>query len=101
MSATIVSSWFLLSAGSVARCLQPFAVVICGVAAWTFLLLLAWSLSRALRDTWRRAKRMHRVPCSRCMYFTDDYRLKCAVRPQVANTEAAIGCPDYCTRLTR
>lgn len=89
---------FLLSALSWARCLQPFAVVICGVAAWTFLLLLLWSLARVVRDAWRRSQRMHRVPCSRCRYFTNDHRLKCAVRPHVANTEAAIGCPDYGVR---
>ncbi len=99
MIATLATSWFVLSATSLTRCLQPFAVAACGVAAWAFLMLLIWSFSRALRDVWRRAKRMHRVPCSRCRYFTNDFRLKCAVRPHVANTEAAIGCPDYCTRL--
>lgn len=92
---------FLVSTLGWARCLQPFAVVACGVAAWTFLSLLLWSLARLLRDVWRRSQYMHRVPCSRCQYFTNDYRLKCAVRPYIANTEAAIGCPDYCARALR
>ena len=39
--------------------------------------------------------RMHSIPCSRCAYFTGDYRLKCTVNPVSALTEEAIGCVDY------
>jgi hypothetical protein len=41
------------------------------------------------------AKTMHQIPCARCRYFTNDYRLKCSVHPQIANTEGAINCRDY------
>lgn len=70
------------------------------LCAWALIGLVVWSLASSLRATWRAASQMHRVPCSDCQFFTNDYRLKCTVRPQVANTEAAIGCGDYC-RLKR
>jgi hypothetical protein len=38
---------------------------------------------------------MHQIPCSRCGFFTNNYRLKCTVHPLAANTEAAIDCTDY------
>jgi len=40
-------------------------------------------------------KRLHKIPCSRCAFFTGDYRLKCTVHPYSALTEAAINCIDY------
>ncbi len=41
------------------------------------------------------AKQMHRIPCTKCCFFTNDYRLKCTIRPKIANTESAINCRDY------
>ena len=40
-------------------------------------------------------KRLHQIPCSRCVFFTGDYRLKCTVHPYSALTELAINCSDY------
>ena len=40
-------------------------------------------------------KRLHQIPCSRCTFFTGDYRLKCTVHPYSALTETAINCGDY------
>ncbi|MGK7918653.1 MAG: hypothetical protein AB4080_01410 [Trichodesmium sp.] len=40
-------------------------------------------------------KRLHQIPCSRCTFFTGDYRLKCTVHPYSALTETAINCSDY------
>ena len=40
-------------------------------------------------------KRLHQIPCSRCTFFTGDYRLKCTVHPYSALTETAINCRDY------
>ncbi|MEG3435958.1 hypothetical protein V0288_02400 [Pannus brasiliensis CCIBt3594] len=57
--------------------------------------LIFWTLWSALRDGFRVARRMHAIPCARCRYFTNDYRLKCPVQPTIANTEKAIDCPDY------
>lgn len=40
-------------------------------------------------------KRLHQIPCSRCTFFTGDYRLKCTVHPYNALTETALNCIDY------
>ncbi|VXD11237.1 conserved hypothetical protein [Planktothrix serta PCC 8927] len=78
--------------------IQPFLVPICFVLAWGFLILIAWSIGAAMRDTVRRAKQMHQIPCTDCVFFTGDYHLKCPVQPKIALSEAAINCPDYSNR---
>ena len=40
-------------------------------------------------------KRLHQIPCYKCVYFTRDYRLKCPVNPIVALSEEAINCRDF------
>ncbi|MBD2577422.1 hypothetical protein [Oscillatoria sp. FACHB-1406] len=75
--------------------LKPILVPLCFVVAWTFFLLLGWSLFSSIRDVLQRSKVMHDIPCTNCQFFTNDYRLKCTVRPHIANTENAIGCLDY------
>ncbi|MCY7381791.1 MAG: hypothetical protein LH628_04225 [Microcoleus sp. CAN_BIN18] len=59
------------------------------------ILLFLWSASLALREGFHQIKRLHQIPCSDCEFFTNDYRLKCTVRPCVACTEDAIGCTDF------
>lgn len=72
-----------------------------GIAPLRFLLacsllsLCIWSLVSPFIAAVASAKRMHRIPCTKCRFFTNDYRLKCTVKPQTANTEDAIGCRDY------
>lgn len=75
--------------------IQPFLVPICFVVAWTVTILAVLSLWTAVRDSVTTAKQMHQIPCSGCQFFTDNYRLKCTVRPSIANTEEAIHCLDY------
>lgn len=75
--------------------IQPLLVPICFVAAWSVLILFAWSLWSAARDGITTAKQMHQIPCANCQFFTDNYRLKCTVHPSAANTEEAINCLDY------
>ncbi|MEH2438647.1 MAG: hypothetical protein V7K25_31395 [Nostoc sp.] len=75
--------------------IQPFLVPICFVVAWTVTILAVLSLWTAARDSVTTAKQMHQIPCSGCQFFTDNYRLKCTVRPSIANTEEAIHCLDY------
>ncbi|MGF1494117.1 MAG: hypothetical protein ACFBSC_17025 [Microcoleaceae cyanobacterium] len=53
---------------------------------------LTW---RAFREGKTYLQRLHQIPCSRCKYFTGDYRLKCTVYPSLALTEEAIGCQDF------
>ncbi|MDJ0571308.1 MAG: hypothetical protein QNJ53_19965 [Pleurocapsa sp. MO_192.B19] len=50
-------------------------------------------------DTVARARKMHQIPCTKCRFFTGDYRLKCTVNPSIANTEEAINCPDCQKKL--
>lgn len=75
--------------------IQPILVPLCFIVAWMFLLSLALTIYGACKDTAERAKVMHSIPCARCTFFTNDYRLKCTVNPSMANTEAAIDCIDY------
>ena len=53
------------------------------------------SLVNPLLAAFAQAKRMHRIPCYNCRYFSGNYVLKCTIRPTEANTEEAIGCLDY------
>ncbi|MBE9143718.1 hypothetical protein [Planktothrix mougeotii] len=78
--------------------IQPFLVPICFVLAWGFVILIVWSIGAAMRDTVRRAKQMHQIPCANCIFFTGNYYLKCPVQPKIALSEAAINCPDYSSR---
>ncbi|MEI1373665.1 hypothetical protein PQG02_14905 [Nostoc sp. UHCC 0926] len=75
--------------------IQPFLIPICFVVAWTVTILVVLSLWTAARDSVTTAKQMHQIPCTGCQFFTDNYRLKCTVRPSIANTEEAINCSDY------
>ncbi|MBN3872579.1 MULTISPECIES: hypothetical protein [unclassified Nostoc] len=75
--------------------IQPLLIPICFVVAWTVTILAVLSLWTAARDSVTTAKQMHQIPCSGCQFFTDNYRLKCTVRPSIANTEEAINCFDY------
>ena len=65
------------------------------VAAFSLLTLCGWTLVSCTLDVIAQAKRMHQIPCTKCRFFTGDYRLKCTVNPSLANTEGAIGCGDY------
>jgi hypothetical protein len=75
--------------------IQPLLVPICFVVAWTVTILVVLSIWSAARESVTIAKQMHQIPCTGCQFFTDDYRLKCTVRPSIANTEEAIHCLDY------
>jgi hypothetical protein len=74
---------------------QPIILPLRFIGACSILSLFSWSLVGFIVDTVVRAKEMHQVPCTKCRFFTGDYRLKCTVNPQIANTEQAIGCNDY------
>ncbi|MEM7760458.1 MAG: hypothetical protein AAF298_20360 [Cyanobacteria bacterium P01_A01_bin.40] len=80
--------------------LKPLLLQLRIVGACSVLGLCTWSLTSFVFEAIAQAKRMHQIPCTRCQFFTGDYRLKCTVNPSVANTEAAIGCGDYrCSSL--
>lgn len=75
--------------------LKPIIVPICFITAWMLVILVFLSLWNAIAETAYRAKQMHQIPCSQCQFFNNDYRLKCTVHPDIANSEEAIGCRDY------
>lgn len=77
-----------------ASILKPVMLQLRFVGGYSLLGLVGWSLISFVMDVMATAKRMHQIPCTKCRFFTGDYRLKCTVNPHVANTEEAIGCCD-------
>ena len=65
------------------------------ILIWLVLLGFMLAMCLAVRDGVARLKRLHQIPCSRCAFFTGDYRLKCTVHPCKALSESAIDCLDY------
>jgi hypothetical protein len=80
------------------RAIQPLVIPICFGCAWLLMALFCWSIWTSSRAIVARAQIMHRVPCSKCAFFTNDHRLKCTVHPYIANSEGAIDCQDYQAR---
>lgn len=74
---------------------KPVILQLRFVGACSVLGFFGWSLARSVLDMVAQAKKMHQIPCTKCRFFTGDYRLKCTVNPSVANTEQAIDCSDY------
>ncbi len=70
------------------RCLYSMSAL--GLIAF-----FVWSVQLAFREGMLNLKRLHSIPCSRCAYFTGDYRLKCTVHPKLALTEEALECRDF------
>ncbi len=69
--------------------------IFCAVSVWLLMgigVLRIWKLS--IRG-FAYVKRLHNIPCERCVFFTGDYRLKCTVKPYIALSEGAIDCQDF------
>ncbi len=84
-----------LIALKVIQLLQPILVPLCFVVAWGLIILTLWNLFAATRDSVKRARVMHQIPCSECQYFTNNHLLKCPLHPKIALSEEAINCRDY------
>lgn len=65
------------------------------IGAWVFILSLITTLLGVIKDIVNRSRQMHRIPCSNCQYFTNNYHLKCTIQPRIANTELALDCSDF------
>ena len=74
---------------------KPVLLQLRFVGACSVLILCGWSLASFAIDAVARGKQMHQIPCTKCRFFTGDYRLKCTVNPNIANSEQAIGCSDF------
>lgn len=71
-------------------------LTVCFVCLWVSMLsIFIWSALQALKHGTTHLKRLHEIPCSKCDFFTNDYRLKCTVHPVKACTESAINCFDF------
>lgn len=75
--------------------LKPVLLQLRFVGACSVLGILGWTLISFVTAAIAQAQKMHQIPCTKCRFFTGDYRLKCTVNPSLANTEQAISCPDY------
>ena len=56
---------------------------------------LGWRSLIITKRAAQHLKRLHQIPCDKCVYFTGDYRLKCTVHPMSAMSEDAIACRDF------
>jgi hypothetical protein len=65
------------------------------ILTWTFVSLSIFNLSKALKEGITYLKKLHQIPCDRCVFFTGDYHLKCSVNPLTAMSEVAIACRDF------
>ena len=88
-------SLIFIIAHQLIQLVQPILVPLCMVVAWGTLLLGAWGIWSAMRDSVQRARQMHQIPCAECQYFSGSYLLKCPLHPKEALSEAAIGCRDF------
>ncbi|HIK33867.1 MAG TPA: hypothetical protein IGS17_12360 [Oscillatoriales cyanobacterium M59_W2019_021] len=69
--------------------------VLCPIVILLLVAGLITAIFRAIEDATSRLKKLHQVPCNRCLYFSGCYQLKCAVHPDKALTEEALFCQDF------
>ena len=63
---------------------------------WTIVIsVIMWRTCKTTQKGIIYVQRLHKIPCSNCVYFTGDYRLKCTVHPVKALSEEAIDCRDF------
>jgi hypothetical protein len=72
-----------------------FLQIICSLSAWLLVIVSLWKIWKVSLTGWSYVRRLHQIPCDRCVYFTGDYRLKCTVNPLMALSEESIDCRDF------
>jgi hypothetical protein len=75
--------------------IRPALPFIFMLLAWSITAMLVLTLVAMVRQGLANLRKMHRIPCANCRYGTENYRLKCSVRPIEAFSEQAISCPDF------
>ena len=88
---------FQIAYSYLVEAIEPLVNLLRLLFACLLLTICGWSLFSLLLDALTRAKQMHKIPCTQCRFFTNNYSLKCTVNPCIANTEEAIDCSDYQT----
>ncbi len=66
-----------------------------GTCTWILVGAIAWSLGKSFSEGIAYLKKLHQIPCSRCVFFTGDYHLKCTVHPLIALSEKSLDCRDF------
>ncbi|MEM9922728.1 MAG: hypothetical protein AAF915_03065 [Cyanobacteria bacterium P01_D01_bin.50] len=69
--------------------------ILCAFCAWTIVIFSIASFCLTVNQGTKYLKKLHKIPCSRCDFFTNDYRLKCTIHPYKACSEEAINCIDF------
>ncbi|WP_309740397.1 MULTISPECIES: hypothetical protein [unclassified Chamaesiphon] len=69
--------------------------IICSIVTWSIVFGACWTLTCHWKTGFIYVQQLHKVPCHKCKYFTNNCALKCAVNPYLACSEAAIDCRDY------
>jgi hypothetical protein len=70
-------------------------ILLCSFIAWGLTLSGLLTICYNGRAGIQHLYQLHRVPCSKCQYFTNSCYLKCTVSTHLACTEQAIGCRDF------
>ena len=66
------------------------------ISFWLILMIIfSFSVVSAFKQGAEQLKRLHQIPCYKCDFFTNDFRLKCTVHPIKACSEEALGCTDF------
>ena len=66
------------------------------ISFWVILMIVfSFSVVSAFKQGAEQLRRLHQIPCYKCDFFTNDFRLKCAVNPTKACSEEALECADF------
>ncbi len=90
MMIIILSFEYFSSAQTTDLLIVPLCPILICIALVFFL-----SICLAIQDGITIVRGLHQIPCSRCAFFTADYRLKCTLYPGKARSEETIDCLDY------
>jgi hypothetical protein len=80
--------------------LQPVFAPLCFIIICVLMILMLQIIWTSACIGIANLKRLHQIPCPDCRFFTDDFRLKCTVHPNLALTEEALNCCDFCSKKT-
>ncbi len=67
----------------------------CPLLIWLVLLCFFCAIFLALQDGFFYLRKLHQIPCDRCVFYTGETCLKCTIHPYKAFTEEAISCEDW------
>lgn len=67
----------------------------CPLLIWSVLLCFFCSIFLAMQDGVVYLKKLHAIPCDRCIFYTGESCLKCTIHPYKALTEEAVDCQDW------